>query len=689
MTHDYLIEIGLEDMPAHVVTPSINQFHDKTVAFLKANHLEHGQIDRYATPRRLALLVHDLAAKQADVETDVKGPAKKIAQDADGNWTKAAIGFSRSQGMTPDDIVFKTIKGVDYVYLHKAIKGKEAAEILPGMLDVIKGLTFPTRMKWGAYDFEYIRPIHWLVSLLDDTVVPMKLLDVEAGRVTQGHRFLGKPVTLPNADAYVAALKDQFVIVEPAARKQLIREQIEQIATDHQWQIELDSDLLEEVNNLVEWPTAFAGTFDPKYLAIPEAVLITSMKDNQRYFYARDQAGKMVNAFIGVRNGNHDHLNNVIAGNEKVLTARLEDAAFFYAEDQKRSIAEDVERLKAVSFHDKISSMYDKMARTKVIAALLADQFGLTAAEKADLDRAASIYKFDLVTSMVGEFPELQGIMGEHYAQLAGEKPAVAQAIAEHYEPIAADGALPQSLVGTVLAIADKLDSLMSFFAVDLIPSGSNDPYALRRQAYGIVRMIAEHDWPFALASLQPTIAKALAEADQTNGLDFAAHQQELNDFMIDRAKQLLQGQKIRHDIVDAVTVRSDADIAGILDAAKLPTQHAADSDFKPVMGALGRVLRITGKQTVTTAVDPTKFENPTEGQLHDAVTTTAKTFAAEPTEADYQALKALAKPIDAYFDATMVMADDKAVRENRLATLQQLAQLIRQFGDVSQVIVK
>lgn len=214
MTHDYLIEIGLEDMPAHVVTPSINQFHDKTVAFLKANHLEHGQIDRYATPRRLALLVHDLAAKQADVETDVKGPAKKIAQDADGNWTKAAIGFSRSQGMTPDDIVFKTIKGVDYVYLHKAIKGKEAAEILPGMLDVIKGLTFPTRMKWGAYDFEYIRPIHWLVSLLDDTVVPMKLLDVEAGRVTQGHRFLGKPVTLPNADAYVAALKDQFVIVD-------------------------------------------------------------------------------------------------------------------------------------------------------------------------------------------------------------------------------------------------------------------------------------------------------------------------------------------------------------------------------------------------------------------------------------------------------------------------------------------
>ncbi|HAJ54198.1 MAG TPA: glycine--tRNA ligase subunit beta, partial [Lactobacillus sp.] len=270
-----------------------------------------------------------------------------------------------------------------------------------------------------------------------------------------------------------------------------------------------------------------------------------------------------------------------------------------------------------------------------------------------------------------------------------GENPAVAKAIAEHYEPIAADGALPQSLVGTVLAIADKLDSLMSFFAVDLIPSGSNDPYALRRQAYGIVRMIAAHDWPFALAKLQPAIAQALAAAGKTNGLDFGTHQQELDDFIIDRAKQLLQAEKIRYDIVDTVTVRSDADIAGILDAAKLLTAHAADDDFKAVMEALGRVLRITGNKVVDTPVDPDKFENTTEGQLHEAVTTTAKTFDAEPTEADYQALKALVDPINAYFDASMVMADDAAVRANRLATLQQLAQLIRQFGDVSQVIVK
>ncbi len=331
--------------------------------------MDFGEIKQYATPRRLALLISDLADKQADVEEDLKGPAKKIAQDADGNWTKAAIGFTRGQGMTVDDIEFRELKGVDYVYLQKAVAGKPAAEILAGLIKVIKSLTFPTRMKWGNNDFEYIRPIHWLTSLLDDQVVPMSLLDVEASRTTEGHRFLGHAVELKTATDYVDALKDQFVIVEPAARKQLIADQIAKIAEDNAWTIDLDADLLEEVNNLVEWPTAFAGRFDEKYLAIPEAVLITSMKDNQRYFYARDAQGKMVNAFIGVRNGNSDYMENVIAGNVKVLTARLEDAAFFYAEDQKKTIADFTKRLETVSFHDKIGSMADKMHRTKTIAA--------------------------------------------------------------------------------------------------------------------------------------------------------------------------------------------------------------------------------------------------------------------------------------------------------------------------------
>ncbi|WP_262314683.1 glycine--tRNA ligase subunit beta [Lacticaseibacillus parakribbianus] len=689
MAHNYLLEIGLEDMPAHVVTPSLKQLADKAAAFLNDNHLAFDRIEQFATPRRLAILVSGLAAKQADVEEDVKGPARKIAQDAEGNWSKAAIGFTRGQGMTVDDITFRAIKGVDYVYLHKAIAGKPAAALLPGLIDVVKSLTFPTRMKWGANDFEYIRPIHWLVSLLDDQVIPMQLLDIQAGRRTEGHRFLGEPVELATAQDYVPALLAQKVIVTPADRKAKIAAQIAAIAEANDWTIDLDADLLEEVNNLVEWPTAFAGRFDEKYLAIPEAVLITSMKDNQRYFYARDAAGRMVNAFIGVRNGNTEYLDNVIAGNVKVLTARLEDAAFFYAEDQKKTIADYVARLQTVSFHDKIGSMAAKMARVKTIAGLLADRVGLAEADKGHLLRAAEIYKFDLVTAMVGEFAELQGVMGQVYATLAGEDPAVALAIKEHYQPISADGELPTSTVGTLLAIADKLDSLMSFFAVDLIPSGSNDPYALRRQAFGIVRMIAAHHWSFPVTAVQQAVVTALSAADQTSGLDYAHNQAALTDFMRDRVAQYLSATTSRHDILDAVVNSTTVDVAGMIDAAAVLTKHQDDSDNKAVMEALGRVVRIADKQPVNVAVDSALFENSTEKALHDAISAAKSGYGDQPSEANYQALRGLTPAITDYFTETMIMADDPAVRANRLSELTGLAAMIHQFGDVTAVIVK
>ncbi|KRN22181.1 glycine--tRNA ligase subunit beta [Lacticaseibacillus camelliae] len=685
----YLLEIGLEDMPAHVVTPSVNQFAQKAGKFLKDNHLDYETINTYSTPRRLTIEVLGLADKQADTEEDVKGPAKKIAQDADGNWSKAAIGFTRGQGMTVDDIEFRELKGVEYVYLHKQTAGKPAAEILPGLIDVVKGLTFPTRMKWGNYDFEYIRPIHWLVSLLDDQVVPMQLLDIKAGRRTEGHRFLGHAIDLKQAGDYVEALRGEKVLVDAAERKALIRQQIAQIATDNHWKIDLDADLLEEVNNLVEWPTAFAGRFDQKYLDIPEPVLITSMKDNQRYFYARDADGKMVNAFIGVRNGNTEHLDNVIRGNVKVLTARLEDAAFFYAEDQKKTIAQFVERLKTVSFHDKIGSMTEKMARVGTIAGLLADHVGLAEADKQKLLRAAAIYKFDLVSAMVGEFAELQGVMGEVYAKLAGEDPVVAQAIREHYEPISADGALPESEVGTLLAIADKLDSIMSFFAVDLIPTGSNDPYALRRQAYGIVRMVAANHIGFDISALQKQVVAKLTQNDQLAGLDWEKNQTAVADFFRDRVGQFLSTGKIRHDILDAVQNAPTVDVEGMIAAAKILTAHQDDADFKPTMEALGRVLRIADKSPQNVAVDVSLFENSTEKSLHDAVSAVKAHFDAQPSEANYQALRGLTDVITDYFTETMIMADDERVRTNRLAELTGLANLIHQFGDITAVIVK
>jgi len=441
MAHTFLLEIGLEEMPAHVVTPAIKQLVKRTADYLKEQRVDYAEIKPFSTPRRLAILISGLADKQEDISETVKGPAKKIAQDADGNWTKAAIGFTRGQGLTPDDITFKEIKGTEYVFVDKFIAGEPVATVLAGLRDIIMAMTFPTMMKWSTHHFQYIRPIRWMVALLDDQVIPFTILDVTTGRSTRGHRFLGKEIDLATAADYEESLTSQFVIADADKRKALIKKQINKLAADNDWTVDIDAGLLEEVNNLVEWPTAFAGSFDDKYLTIPDEVLITSMRDHQRFFYARDASGKLLPVFISVRNGTDHDLQNVVAGNEKVLTARLEDAMFFYTEDQKKTIADYVERLKTVSFHDKISTMAEKMDRVKAIVTVLAKHLNLNDAQTKAALRASEIYKFDLVTGMVGEFAELQRVMGEKYALLGGEDPAVAQAIREHYEPISAAGA--------------------------------------------------------------------------------------------------------------------------------------------------------------------------------------------------------------------------------------------------------
>ncbi|WEY51179.1 glycine--tRNA ligase subunit beta [Latilactobacillus sakei] len=693
MTKPFLLEIGLEEMPAHVVMPSIQQLEKRVRDFLEEQHLEFGQLKTYATPRRLAILIEDLADKQADIHEEAKGPAKKIALDAEGNWSKAAQGFVRGQGLTTDDITFKELKGVEYVYVEKSIIGKPVEAILPELKAVIMAMTFPTRMHWADYDFEYIRPIHWIIALLDDEVIDFSILNVTTGRTTQGHRFLGQEVTLAKATDYEAALEAQFVIADEAKRQNLIQTQIEKMAQENDWQVDLDANLLEEVTNLVEWPTAFYGQFDAKYLEIPEEVLITSMKDNQRYFYARSQAGDLLPVFIGVRNGNNDFMENVIAGNEKVLTARLEDADFFYHEDQKVTIAENVAKLQNVSFHDKIGSLAEKMTRVGLIAQFLGQKFGLSEAELVDLQRASDIYKFDLVTGMVGEFSELQGVMGEKYALLQGETPAVATAVREHYMPISAEGALPATKVGAVLAIADKFDSMADFFVVGMIPSGSNDPYALRRQAYGIVRILENQDWHFPMADFQAAmsdIVKQQADFD----LDWSANAAAISDFLTDRVRQRFNGMrpKVRRDIVDAVLKNQAQDPVVMFEAAKVLSAHQDDADFKATIEAITRVLRLAEKvdfETTDLTVDPALFENDAEKALYTAVEDLRGATATNTLAENYAALQTLRPLIEAYFDATMVMAEDEAVRRNRLTQLMIIAQIALSLGDLNELIVK
>ena len=694
MAKDLLLEIGLEEMPAHVVTPSRIQLEEKVIKFLDEHHLDYETVQSFATPRRLAVKVTAIPEKQADVEEEVKGPAKKIALDAEGNWSKAAQGFVRGQGVTTEDIVFKELNGVEYVYVTKFTKGQSAKEVLTKLNDVITSLTFPVTMHWANYDFEYIRPIHWIVALLDDEVIPFKVLDVTTGQTSRGHRFLGDDVTFQHANEYEAKLKEQFVVVQPNERKQMIVDQANALAAEKNWQLALDEELLEEVTNLVEYPTAFVGSFDEKYLSVPDEVLVTSMKEHQRYFEVRNDQGLLMPHFIAVRNGDNVHLENVIKGNEKVLIARLEDAEFFYNEDKKLTIEACVEKLKNVTFHEKIGSIYEKMQRVALIAQIIGRKVGLSEEELEDLKRASEIYKFDLVTNMVGEFPELQGIMGEKYALLQGEKPAVATAIREHYLPTSSEGELPETAIGAVLALADKLDSVFSFFSVGMIPTGSNDPYALRRQTYGVIRIIEDKGWTFPLVQLQTEVDEAVNQDVEKYGVLLNEGQAEVVEFVQARLRQLLMTKNVRHDIIDAVVSAEQADLSKLFASANILKSRFEDQDFKPSMEALTRVINLAKKGQellgdTEEGIDPSLFENKAEKELYQAVNDLSEAFATRTIAENYEALVNLRPLIDAYFNETMVMVEDEKVKQNRLKQLMQIAKMALSIASLDLLIVK
>lgn len=663
MTHNLLVELGLEEMPAYVVTPAMKQLGEKMKAFLADNRLTFEDIEVFSTPRRLAVRVKGLADKQSDLEEDFKGPAKKIALDADGNFTKAAEGFVRGKGLSVDDITFREVKGEEYVYVTKHEEGKPAREVLETVTSVLKDLTFPVNMHWANNTFEYIRPVHTLIVLLDDEALDLDFLDITSGRTSRGHRFLGTEVEVASADSYEEDLRHSFVIADSKERKDLIVSQIKAIEEEHDVVVEIDDELLDEVLNLVEYPTAFMGAFDEKYLAVPEEVLVTSMKNHQRYFVVRDKSGKLLPHFISVRNGDSHFIENVIKGNEKVLVARLEDGAFFWREDQKLVIADLVEKLKHVTFHEKIGSLFAHMERTKVIAGYLADKAGLSADEKEAVLRATSIYKFDLLTGMVGEFDELQGTMGEKYATLAGESEMVATAIREHYLPNSADGDLPETKVGAILAIADKLDTVLSFFSVGLIPSGSNDPYALRRATQGIVRILDAFGWDIPLDELVSDLY-----ALSFDSLDYA-NQDQVMDFVVARIEKMMDSA-IAKDIKEATLASSTYVVGTMLEASQALATKSKDAGYKAAVESLSRVFNLAEKADTSATVNPSLFENDEEKALHDAIETLE--LSADMTE-NLDKLFALSPVIDAFFDNTLVMAEDEALKNNRLALLSSL----------------
>lgn len=686
MTHTFLIEIGLEEMPSRFIQTSIEQFKTRMAAFLDNKKVPYEEIKVFSTPRRLALLVTGLAEKQEDQTDIIKGPSKKAGVDAEGNLTKAAQGFARSKQIDPDSLYVEEVNGVPYLFAKKETKGVLTKDMLPEVATLIEDMDFPISMHWADHSFKYIRPVHWIVALLDETVIPVTALGIESGRTTRGHRFLGKEVTLDKAVDYEETLKHEYVIADRAERKQTIQNQIEHLEKEQGWVVPENPSLLNEVTDMVEFPTTFFGTFNAAYLKVPEEALVTSMRDHQRYFDVRDASGEILPYFVAVRNGTADALDVVRKGNEKVLRARLADAVFFFEDDLTRSIDDSLAKLKRVTFYEGMGSLYDKSVRVQKIAELIGEFVGLDTQQTHQVKRAAKIAKFDLVTNMVDEFPELQGIMGEIYAKEKGEDKAVAQAIREQYLPLSSKGSLPESTVGSVLAIAEKLDTLFMFFQAGVIPTGSNDPFALRRQAYGLVRIVLENDWTFPVQKIIKALSESILTIDST-------YSEKLESFFISRLNQYFMEQGWRYDVIEAVLTSNQQDIFELEETAYVLQSHLSDSNFKLVMEALTRVLTLAEKasnELDKQAIDPALFETDSEKQLYE--NTMAALDKLEHTthkETIYTTLSHLQEPIAAFFEDNMVMADDDAIRTNRLTLLKKIGLLVNRFADVRKLVIK
>ena len=685
MAKDLLFEIGTEEIPARFMKGILQQLNDYSRQRLQELRLDHGDVQVFGTPRRMAVLVRNLTEQQEDRESENKGPSVRIAFDTEGKPTKAAQGFARGQGVDVNDLVEKD--GYVYAQIHE--QGKATAELLPDLLlEMLHKLNFPKNMHWGDLEMRFVRPIRWLVALYGSDIVPLEVTGVVSGRVSRGHRFLGaKEITIAEAAAYEESLSCNFVLADPEKRRSIIRQQLEETAREQNGVVAMDEELLEEVVHLVEYPTALCGRFEEEYLELPQEAVITPMKEHQRYFPVLDQAGKLLPLFITVRNGGKEHLDIVRHGNERVLRARLADARFFYMEDQKGTLEQRVERLKTIVFQDGLGTMHDKVLRVQAAALQLGKVLQADAATLKQVERTAYLAKADLVTGMVCEFTELQGIMGREYAKLNGEDAAVAEGIYEHYLPRFAGDELPQGMPGRLVSIADKLDNIVATFSRGLIPTGSQDPYALRRQAQGILSTILTAPYAFSLRAM---VQYALEQLKLTDAEVQEKLQQEVAEFFRLRLKNLLLEQNVRYDIVDAI-LEGDTDV---LYESWLKAQAlvAAEEDsLKKAVQALTRAANLV-KHATRDEIKETSFAADEEKILYVAYQKAAAGVAASSQQRDYAQLivelTTLAEPIHAFFEAVMVMDPDEEIKTNRLALLKQIVSLASGFGDLGKIII-
>ena len=680
MAKDLLFEIGAEEIPAGFMPNILGQL--KTLAETKLNdaHLPFESIATYGTPRRLALIVKGLADTSAEISERHKGPSASIAYDADGNATKAAIGFARGKGLDVADLVVED----DYIYAETKTAGVPAKDIVTDMLpQLITGLNFPKSMHWGNLDAKFVRPVRWLVALLDEEVIPVEFATVKSGNVTRGHRFLGADeITIKNAASYVDTLKENFVMVDQDARRELISKQLHDMAASKNASIVWDDDLLEEINYLVEWPTALCGGFEESYLALPDAAIITPMKDHQRYFPLVDQEGKLLPMFLTVRNGSDHSIEVVQAGNERVLRARLDDAKFFFNEDRKKPLIDRQDGLTKIVFQEGLGNLADKTERLLKLGRVFGEECGLHEDAAVVLERATELAKTDLTTGMVTEFTELQGVMGKEYALLDGESPEVAEAIFEQYLPRFAGDVLPQTEAGKVLSIIDKVDNIVATFSRGLIPTGSQDPYALRRQTIGILNILLGSEWNI---SLRP-IFKASMEL-----LNVPAEKQDellgqVEEFFTLRLKNIFLDREVPHHVIDLLLSNNELSVADAEGLVNALLANRIDENVELVQ-AYTRMYNLV-KDVEYTGVNSDLLKEDAEKALFEAASKASEASLAAWEANDYAAVVAvpatLVPAINKFFEDVMVMDKDEAIKANRLQLVRLAYSVMAIIGDIS-----
>lgn len=686
MKHNVLFEIGMEELPARFIDDSEMMLKDLTIQWLNDLRISYSDVLSFSTPRRLAILIEDIAEKQSELSEEIRGPQLKIAQDADGNWTKAAIGFTKGQGLSLDAVYTKEVNNVPYIFVTKNITGKNTYELLPSFQNVIEDLSFPKTMRWGNETMRYVRPIRWLVALYDTEIIPFEIAGINTSNKTYGHRFLGEEITIHKPDEYSHKLTEQYVIPSAAKRQSMILEGIEQFEMTENLHVIPNQDLLNEVCNLVEYPTVFSGRFKDDFLLLPKEVLTASMIEHQRYFPVEDSNGQLASYFIGVRNGDDTSIETVIRGNEKVLDARLEDARFFYEEDQKHPLDHYQTKLEYVVFQDKLGTMKDKANRVSTLVDDLAHTLDFHNDTINRALRAASICKFDLTTDMVNEFTELQGIIGETYALHYGEDKIVSRAIREHYLPVQANGHLPETDVGALVGICDKLDTIVGCIGVGLIPTGSQDPYGLRRKALGILNILVDRKWDIDVEDLLALTVKMYQELG-LDGMKSEGLTKEIESFFKLRASYILRELKIEPDIIDAVLHHHIGSPKYAIEKAEILSAKRQNSAFKTVQEALLRVLHLAEKADGTN-VDPALFETDSEENLLYAYKEAYDSFNQadqnKDAESCMESIASLAEPIHVFFDENMVMAKDTDIRNNRLALINRIAMMVQKFADLS-----